>query len=130
MNETMTTDQFHALLGKRKDFAPPAKRSRSEPDGMNGTERKMAAELAIEHAAGTIRWWAFEAVNLKLADKTWYRPDFVIWHADGHIECRETKGHWEDDARAKFKIAAELFRAFKFTAYKPLKGGGWDIEEL
>lgn len=28
--------------------------------------------------------------------------------ADGVMECHEVKGHWQDDARAKIKIAAAM----------------------
>jgi hypothetical protein len=50
--------------------------------------------------------------------------------ADGQIECHEVKGHWMDDARAKIKIAAEMY-PFRFLAVRPKAkrdGGGWDVE--
>lgn len=128
MNEEMSVDDFNALRGKRKDFAKPV-RKKPEPGVMNRTEKAMAAELSIEHAAGEIRWWGFESVKIRLADKTWHTPDFCIIHNDGSIEFRETKGHWEDDARVKFKIAAELFPWALFTAYKRV-GSGWDFETM
>jgi hypothetical protein len=46
------------------------------------------------------------------------------------LECWEVKGHWEDDARVKIKVAAELF-PFVFRAFKPKAkrdGGGWSME--
>jgi hypothetical protein len=128
MNEDMTVDEFNALRGKRKDFAKPA-RPKPERGVMNKTEQRMAADLALEKACGAIRWWGFEAVKIRLADKTWYTPDFCIIHNDGSTEFRETKGHWEDDARVKFKVAAELFPWALFTAYKRVEGG-WDFETM
>ena len=44
----------------------------------------------------------------------------------------EVKGFWRDDARAKIKIAADLY-PFRFIAVQaaPKKaGGGWTIEEF
>lgn len=40
------------------------------------------------------------------------------------------KGHWQDDARAKIKIAAAMY-PFRFIAVKakPKRvGGGWEVE--
>ena len=97
---------------------------------MNKTEEKYAAELELERQAGYVVWYKFEGVKLRLADNTFYTPDFIVLRHDGFIECREVKGYWLDDARAKIKIAADLY-PFKFMAVKPRAkkdGGGWDIE--
>lgn len=40
-----------------------------------------------------------------MADKTFYSPDFIVPALDC-IEVHEVKGHWEDDARVKIKVAA------------------------
>ena len=50
--------------------------------------------------------------------------------ADGVIECHEVKGFWQDDARAKIKVAADLY-PFRFIAVKARtkkSGGGWEVE--
>jgi hypothetical protein len=52
--------------------------------------------------------------------------------ASGEMEMHEVKGFWQDDARAKIKIAADLY-PFRFIAVKvkPKKnGGGWETEEF
>ncbi|MCO7495183.1 hypothetical protein [Stenotrophomonas maltophilia] len=52
--------------------------------------------------------------------------------ADGVMACHEVKGHWQDDARAKIKIAAAMY-PFRFIAVKarPKRdGGGWAVEEF
>lgn len=52
--------------------------------------------------------------------------------ADGSMELHEVKGHWQDDARVKIKVASSLY-PFRFQAVrvKPKReGGGWDIEEF
>lgn len=48
------------------------------------------------------------------------------------MELHEVKGFWQDDARAKIKIAAAMF-PFRFFAVKvktKREGGGWDVEEF
>lgn len=52
--------------------------------------------------------------------------------ADGALEAHEVKGFWEDDARAKIKIAADMY-PIRFIAVQVLPkkaGGGWKIEEF
>lgn len=128
--ETMDVDQFRRAAGIVAPSKPQGNaRPKHAPGVMNKTEARMDWELDLLKRDGQIKEYFFESVKLKLAKATWYTPDFFIVWTNGTLECRECKGHWEDDARAKFKIAAEKFRQFKFTAYKPIKGG-WDVEEI
>lgn len=97
---------------------------------MNKTEAAYDAHLALMQHAGEIQWRKFEGLKLRLADNTFYTPDFAVMAADGVMECHEVKGFWQDDARAKIKIAADMY-PFRFLAVrvKPKKeGGGWEIE--
>jgi len=114
-----------------KRFA--AGRPRHTPGTMNKTEEKYAAELQSALLAGEIIWWAFEPWKFRLAPLTTYTPDFGVMRPDGLIEVQEVKGHWEDDARVKIKVAAEMYWMFKFVALtvrsKKL-GGGWIAEEF
>lgn len=96
--------------------------------GMNKTEAAYAAHLQLRQHAGEVSWFAFEAVKLRLADKTFYTPDFTVMLADGTIEQHEVKGFWEDDARVKIKVAAALF-PFRFLGIKKA-GAGWAVEEF
>ena len=99
---------------------------------MNGTEAAYAMQLEADKQRGAILWYKFEALKLRLADNTFYTPDFAVMDRDGVIECHEVKGHWMDDARAKIKIAADLY-PFRFYAIKKKAkkhGGGWDVEEF
>lgn len=99
---------------------------------MNKTESGYSAHLALLQAAGEILWYRFEGVKLRLADNTFYTPDFAVLAADGVIEMHEVKGFWQDDARAKIKIAADQY-PFRFMAFKvrPKKdGGGWAREDF
>lgn len=95
---------------------------------MNKTEAAYDQYLADCHAAGDVLWWMFEAVKLRLADATFYSPDFAVMLADGHLEMHEVKGHWQDDARVKIKVAASLY-PFQFIAIKRA-GKLWEEERF
>lgn len=108
--------------------------------GMNRLESAWASELQILKLAGEVADFQFEGVKLKLATRTFYTPDFFVVMTNGNVEIHEVKGHWEDDARVKIKMAAKLFPWFTFKAIR--KPGGkqnrgkhsrsvtWDIEVI
>lgn len=99
---------------------------------MNKTETRYSWRLDLLQREGEIVWYAFESMRLRLADKTWYLPDFAVLASDGVIEIHEVKGHWEDDARVKIKVAAEMY-PFRFLAVQAVpqkKGGGWKVERF
>lgn len=103
--------------------------TRPKRDGsMNKSEAAYARHLEQLKLAGEIARWEFESVKLRLADRTFYTPDFLVMLPDGLIEFHEVKGFWEDDARVKIKVAAEQ-HPFKFVAIKSSKGG-YEIEEF
>jgi hypothetical protein len=77
-----------------------------------------ASALEIRRLSGEIVYWREESVSLRLAQRTWYRPDFLVVMAGGSVELHEVKGHWEDDARVKWKVAAEAFPFFLFRAVR------------
>lgn len=101
---------------------------------MNKSEAKYAAEvLEIERRAGLIQCWMYESIKLRLADNTFYTPDFFVVDSEGYCWFVEFKGFWRDDARAKLKIAAEQYPMFKFVAVQanPKRdGGGYKREEF
>src|SRR5689334_9481004 len=81
------------VLGVRLPAGVPVRARTTSPDAMNGTERRYADEfLETRRAAGEVLWWAFQAVKLRLADDTWFCPDFVVVLADGTLEFHEIKG--------------------------------------
>ena len=90
---------------------------------MNKTEQAYSLHLEAQRQAGDVLWWAFECLKLRLADATFYSPDFIVMLSDGSIEAHEVKGHWQDDARVKIKVAAETF-PFRFKAFKKKGNGG------
>ena len=100
---------------------------RMKAGSMNKTEAEYAQMLEMRKRAGEIAWYAFESMKLRLADNTFYSPDFTVMLANGALEQHEVKGFWTDDARVKIKVAASLF-PFPFFAIKKLKGGAWEVE--
>ena len=116
---------------KRAPGGRPASRARrpQPPGTMNKTEEKFAAELLAQLKAGEILDYGFETVKLRLAQRTHYTPDFHVVDAAGEFHFYEIKGHWEDDARVKIKVAAEKYWFWHFWAVKR-KGGEWLHEHI
>lgn len=98
----------------------------------NKTEAAYEEVLRLRQIAGEVAWFKFEGVKLRLADNTFYTPDFAVMVASGQLEMHEVKGYWQDDARVKIKVAADLY-PFRFVAVKPRAkkdGGGWGTEDF
>ena len=95
---------------------------------MNKTEAAYAEHLELQKHAGEVLWYKFEGIKLRLADNTFLTIDFAVLPKDGVLEMREVKGYWEEDSRAKTKIAAAMY-PFRFIAVKK-KGSGWEREDF
>lgn len=105
-------------------------RGQRKPGQMNKLETDYAGYLREAQIGGEIDWYAYEGIKLRLADATFYTPDFFVMNRAGELECHEVKGYWEDDARVKIKVAATLF-PFRFRAVTRVTkkdGGGWKTE--
>ena len=92
----------------------------------NKTESAYGAVLEQRKRAGEVAWYAFEGIKLRLADLTFYTPDFAVMLTSGEMEMHEVKGFWEDDARVKIKVAASLF-PFRFIGVQSVRGA-WKYE--
>lgn len=103
-------------------------RPKQVPGSMNKTEQAYGQHLKTLLMAGEIEHFAFEPVKLRLANKTFYTPDFLVIRG-GMMELHEVKGFWEDDARVKIKVAAEQHWMFRFVAVQKAKVG-WTTEEF
>lgn len=112
-------DLSPAVLAKLLEHEPKAKKGgrgvRRTPGVMNKLESRYSSHLENMKSIGLILDWKFDAVKLRLADKCFYTPDFLVLMADMTIEFHEVKGYWEDDARVKVKVAAALY-PFRFFA--------------
>jgi hypothetical protein len=106
-------------------------RARHIPGIPNKTEAEYMLHLEACKREGLILEYAYEPIKLRLAKRTYYTPDFAVIRKDRVIELHEIKGHWEDDARVKIKVAAEKYPWLMFIALKKLPkkdGGGWAPE--
>jgi hypothetical protein len=95
------------------------------PRVMNKTEAAYASYLEGMRVAGHIIRWDYEPEKLRLADLTYYTPDFRVVYPDGAIEFHEVKGFVRDDAMVKLKVAAET-HPYRFVMIKRLKGQ-WEV---
>jgi len=105
---------------------PQAKIQADAKNRMNGTEHLYSQLL---DCSSEVAIWKFETIKLRLADRTWYTPDFFVIKTDASCEFHEVKGFWRDDARVKIKVAAELFPMFRFIAIQKVDGE-WKTEEF
>lgn len=96
---------------------------------MNKLETAYASLLETMRLAGEITSWRHESVKLRLADRTWYTPDFKVRMPDGREEFHETKGFMRDDAAVKLKVAAEMYPEYAFRLVRR-KRGAWVVEKV
>ena len=101
----------------------------------NRTEAAYEQHLELRRRVGEVAWYRFEGVKLRLADSTFLTVDFAVMLADGQIELHDVKGSkamYQDDAKVKMKVAAEMYPFAFRVAYPKAKkdGGGWLIEEV
>lgn len=110
------SDKACQLAGRKKAGRPKAERA------MNKTEAEFAQHLEFRKAAGELVWWAFEPFRIRLADDTYYRPDFVTVDKSERTEIYEVKGHMREAARVRLKVAVEKL-PYKFFLVRKHKGG-------
>lgn len=113
------------MWGKNRMFAA----GRLKSGQMNKLEGGYATHLEALKTQGSVSWFKFEGIKLRLADKTFYSPDFAVMLSNGQIEMHEVKGYMMDDANVKLKVAAEMY-PFRFMLVKKAKGGQWAITEV
>jgi hypothetical protein len=103
---------------------------------MNSVERRYEQHLRDRLLVGEIRWYEFEPLKLRLADNTYYTPDFIVVDNALALEAHEIKTEWStgkpgwnEDARVKIKVAAEHF-PIRFIAATYMRDGSWQFEEF
>ena len=124
----LSEQQFDALL-QRKPANPKAAMQalgRLPKGRMNKTETLYAQHLEARKHAGEIQGYWFEGMKFRLADATFYTPDFMVLLANGELQAHEIKGFWTDDARVKIKVAAAT-HPVAFVAIQR-KSGDWVYE--
>lgn len=104
---------------------------RLKPGEMNKTEKSYAQYLDLLKHAHAIQWYSFEGMKFRLADNTFYTPDFAVMNHLNELEMHEVKGSrfiFQDDAKVKIKVANELY-PFRFIVVFKTKTG-WELEEI
>jgi hypothetical protein len=101
----------------------------------NKTEKAYDDVLRLQMLAGEILWYKFEGIKLRLADNTFLTVDFAVLPLSGVLEMIDVKGSpaiFADDAKAKMKIAADVYPFLFKVAYPVPKrdGGGWKVEVI
>ena len=114
-----------------------AKYKRRKPGERNKTEAAYEQHLELLKRAGEIDSYSFEGIKLKLADNTFYTPDFLVFANDMTLEIHDVKGTskklrasgikesvpWiEEDAKLKLKIVAKLYPFRVFATFKTPDG--------
>jgi len=109
-----------------------ARRVQHQPGRMNQLETRYAEllEIGTRTKPQEVARWRFEPLKLRLADRTFYEPDFCVVTPEGFIEFHEVKGFWEDDARVKVKVAAEMYPEYRFVAVTCNRRDGWKYEHF
>lgn len=130
-NATLARPVVPATVPSAKARPPVDRILGYDAERMNGLESRYAGRLEGMRRVGSLAWWEFESITLRLADNTRYTPDFFIVLPDGTAGFHETKGFWRDDGRAKIKVAAELYPMFFFVAVQwDAKSKGWKYENF
>lgn len=126
---------YAAILAKRKAPARVGVQrwqalGRLPVGDLNNTEKSFAAYLQERQSAGAILWWKAHPFNVRLAEKTFYRPDFLCLMADMSLVIFEVKGSYTSEkGRMKVKLCAEALPVFKIIKASR-KNGAWQFEEF
>ncbi len=121
-------DGLKAAKKKPRIQAPPQSHGGIILSFKSDLERDYHGHLKACLLGGEILGFAFEAVRLKLADGCTYTPDFLIITIDGLPMLHEVKGYWREDAKIKYKVAADMYAdRFEFRVVTR-EGGTWRLE--
>ena len=129
----MTRTKAQLLANARTVTRQVRARGRTPPTAMNKLEAAYAVELEILKRSGEIMDWRFEALKLRLGERCWYTPDFLVLLHDGQVELHEVKGFWRDDARVKIQAAASQYPCLLFRSVERPRGRhgvAWDVREI
>lgn len=130
MTESMTVQEYKALaatIGKARGRAP------GQTKGMNKTEARYESDiLRPKKLAGEIKTWRYEVLSLRLADNTFYMPNFLVFDPDWMVEIHEVKGGFiREDSWIRIKVAATQYPMFLFVlAQQKSAKAEWIIREV
>lgn len=95
---------------------------RPQRKGMNKTESEFLRQLSVLHPNDVI---LFEAIKLRIADRCYYCPDFMMIDLHCRLTFVEVKGkHIWEDSMIKFKAAREMYPWAAFEMHQK-RADGW-----
>lgn len=104
------------------------------PSKLNKTEAAYFEHLKARQRLGEFRRVDAHPEHLRLADSTFYVPDFRAITVAGVVEFHEVKGFLREDSWAKLKIAVEMhpyrFLIVRLAKGSSLKAPRWAIDEV
>lgn len=89
---------------------------------MNKTEQAWADQLELAKRAGEVLDYRFEGMKIRLANGTYYTPDFVVVLKDSTIRFDEVKGFMREAARVRLNVAVECYPWLRFMLVRRIKG--------
>lgn len=131
-NQAVTTQK---QPGEQRQVAGPGEAfyalGRLAKGKMNKTETAYAQRLAALKHDGQILDWRFHALRVRLADNTFYEPDFLVMTAARELQIHETKGSFTTQAgQTKIKLCAEVLPWFRVIKASHQKDGSWILQEF
>lgn len=141
MSERMSTEQYRESLKKGS-----WRRGLRRDGSLNKTETRFAGQLEEWRAAGLVRWWIAKPHSFRLADRCFWKPDFLVqWITTGHrfdklfigfdvedtgLQIIDVKGGpVEDDTMVKLRVVAELYPCYLFSIVR-WKQKSWEWQHL
>ncbi len=98
----------------------------------NKLEAEFARRLDVLVRTGEIRWYAFNAIRLRLADPVaggrtmWHKIDFSVTLPSGVLVMLETKGgHITEGGMLRWRWAAEQYPHLRIQMWQRKRGQGW-----
>lgn len=106
----------------------PARGRITAPQYDSKLEERYADHLAVRQRAGEVHQWWYEPIGLRLGQKCYYHPDFLVQLSDGVLQIHEIKGAYiREDSWIKLKTAAKQYPCFIFIMIKEGKNNGWNF---
>ena len=115
-----------AAADKQNDPGANVERKPATRRKMNATERGFSINLEAQRRTGDIDDYKFESVKLRISDRCFYTPDFVVERTHQRPLIIEIKGPFiREDALIKFKAAKELHHWADFEMHQRSTDGSW-----
>jgi hypothetical protein len=113
------------VLRERFGIGEEAPASKAPDDGMNKSETLFSEDLECMKQRGEIKEWAFEPEKFRMADRTWWKPDFRMTLLSGQnvfVEVKVARKDgsilWTDDGAVKAKTVPEMHPYAFFLAIR------------